>query len=109
MIRLSVKLVVALGIWAIAAALCTGAAIAQMQLAPPSAPATRPKPHHKPPKRSDTVKPTAPSAAQPAPAPPAPAASAGSQTSTGHEPDLAFGAFQRGNYSRNKVIARRGV
>ena len=97
--RLSAGLLASLGVAAIALLVPSGAAIAQLQLGPPSAPVTKPKPpHHKPPKRTDTAKPTAPSAAAPTPAAPPPAASAGSPASSGREPDLAFGAFQRGNY-----------
>jgi len=96
--RLSLRLAASLGVACIAIVLHAGAALAQLQLAPSSPPAAKPKPHHKPPKRTDASKPGGPSAPAPVPAPPPPAASAGSPTSAGREPDMAFGAFQRGYY-----------
>jgi uncharacterized protein len=75
-------------------------ALAQLQLGPASAPATKPTPHRKSAKPATTVKPNAAPAAStaggPAQAesivPPKAPASGASQ------PDLAFGAFQRGYY-----------
>jgi uncharacterized protein len=75
-----------------AALLLSGAASAQVQLAPPAAPAKNARSHHAPTKAQAREKDTASGGSAQAPArPPAPVES-------GLEPDLAFGAFQRGNY-----------
>jgi uncharacterized protein len=72
--------------------LLSGAASAQLQLAPPSAPAKKPKLHRPAAKPPVVEKKSA--GEQPAVAPAKPTLTASSST----KPDLAFGAFQRGYY-----------
>ena len=90
LIRLAIRLATPLPLAATVAVLISGAASAQLQLGPSTTQAKQPVTHHGPVKRPHATKKPAPESA----VPPAAAATAAGGT----QPDLAFGAFQRGYY-----------